>query len=96
MGNNVRTTKSVSDELRHEMIAEAAYFRAEHTGFSGDSLENWLEAEAEIDRMLQQEAAPRRESELKRVAESPRWAATEQGLGGACAQQEVTFARGLF
>jgi len=34
------------------MIAEAAYFRAEHRGFrGGDPLEDWLQAEAEIDCM---------------------------------------------
>jgi prefoldin subunit 5 len=34
------------------MIAEAAYFRAEHRGFQGgDPLDDWLQAEAEIDRM---------------------------------------------
>ncbi|MDR3392742.1 MAG: DUF2934 domain-containing protein [Sulfuriferula sp.] len=39
------------------MIAEAAYFRAQKRGFSlGDTARDWLEAEAEINRMLQ---APR-------------------------------------
>lgn len=38
-------------EERHRMIAEAAYFRAEARGFrGGDPLEDWLLAEAEIDR----------------------------------------------
>lgn len=38
---------------RWEMIAIAAYRRAEHRGFSGGSAEqDWLEAEAEIDREL--------------------------------------------
>jgi hypothetical protein len=40
------------------MIAEAAYYRALARGFSGgDPLADWLEAEAEIDRMLS--ATPR-------------------------------------
>jgi hypothetical protein len=35
------------------MIECAAYYRAEKRGFSGGSeLEDWLEAEAEIDRTL--------------------------------------------
>jgi hypothetical protein len=35
------------------MIAEAAYFRAEHRAFLGGSLEqDWLESEAEIDKLL--------------------------------------------
>ncbi len=38
---------------REEMISVAAYFRAEHRGFGeGDSLADWLAAEAEIDAML--------------------------------------------
>jgi hypothetical protein len=39
--------------MRREMIAIAAYYRAEKRRFSGGSeLEDWLEAEAEIDRTL--------------------------------------------
>ncbi|GIL05732.1 MAG: hypothetical protein AMXMBFR72_16950 [Betaproteobacteria bacterium] len=35
------------------MIAQAAYFRAEQRGFaSGAELQDWLAAEAEIDRAL--------------------------------------------
>jgi Protein of unknown function (DUF2934) len=38
---------------REEMISVAAYFRAEHRGFGeGDSLADWLAAEAEIDAVL--------------------------------------------
>ena len=38
---------------RKEMIAVAAYYRAEHRGFAdGDSMEDWLAAEAEIDASL--------------------------------------------
>lgn len=38
---------------REEMISVAAYFRAEHRGFSGnDTLADWLDAEAEINAML--------------------------------------------
>lgn len=32
----------------HERVAVAAYFHAEHHGFGGDPLEDWLAAEAEI------------------------------------------------
>jgi chromosome segregation ATPase len=36
------------------MIAEAAYYRAERRGFIiGDTAQDWLDAEAEIDRILQ-------------------------------------------
>lgn len=38
---------------RHTMIAEAAYFRAERRGFeAGHELEDWLGAEAELERSL--------------------------------------------
>lgn len=40
---------------RDRMIAEAAYFRAERRGFSGDETDrqqDWLEAEAEVERMI--------------------------------------------
>jgi len=44
---------SITPEQRECMIAEAAYYRAEHRGFqSGDPQQDWLEAEAEIDQML--------------------------------------------
>lgn len=32
----------------HEMIATAAYYRAERSGFNCNDVENWLEAEKEI------------------------------------------------
>lgn len=45
---------AVTPEERYQMIAKAAYFRAEKRGFAtGDTARDWLEAEAEIDRMLQ-------------------------------------------
>ena len=38
---------------RHEMIAREAYLRAEQRGFQGgDPMIDWLEAEEEVDRML--------------------------------------------
>lgn len=42
----------VSEELRRRMVAEAAYFRAEQRGFDGGELDDWLEAEHEIDARL--------------------------------------------
>ena len=39
------------DATRREMIAQAAYYLAERRGFAaGDPLQDWLQAEAEIDR----------------------------------------------
>lgn len=49
-----RPSAEVTSEQRYQMIAEAAYFIAERRGFgSGDPARDWLEAEAEIDRILQ-------------------------------------------
>jgi phosphatidylserine/phosphatidylglycerophosphate/cardiolipin synthase-like enzyme len=43
----------VTDSQRQQMIAEAAYFRAERRGFNGgDTVRDWCEAEAEIDAQL--------------------------------------------
>jgi hypothetical protein len=42
----------VTPEQRHFMIAEAAYFRAERRGFEGGyEWQDWMDAEAEIERM---------------------------------------------
>ena len=43
----------MTPDERCRMIAEAAYLRAERRGFdSGSELDDWLEAEAEIDALL--------------------------------------------
>lgn len=39
---------SIADD-RQQMVAKAAYFRAERAGFRGDPVEHWLAAEQEID-----------------------------------------------
>lgn len=45
----------VTTGQRQQMIAEAAYFRAERRGFNGgDAVRDWCEAEAEIDARLRQ------------------------------------------
>ncbi len=42
---------SLTVEERHQLIAKAAYLRASRRGFTpGSELEDWLAAEAEIDR----------------------------------------------
>jgi hypothetical protein len=49
----------ITPEERYRMIAEAAYFRAEKRGFvGGDMAEDWLQAETETERLLQQRQAP--------------------------------------
>src|SRR5690606_25185502 len=50
-----RSPEEFDAERRRQMIAEAAYFRAQQRGFSGgedDALRDWLEAEREIDERL--------------------------------------------
>jgi hypothetical protein len=43
----------VAPEERERLIARAAYFRAEKRGFApGHELEDWLQAEAEVDAAL--------------------------------------------
>lgn len=40
-------------QQRHDHVAVAAYFHAEHRGFNGgDAVADWLAAEAEIDAAL--------------------------------------------
>ena len=53
--------KKISVEQWHHMIAEAAYFRAERRGFQGGCpMEDWLEAEYEINQLyVQPEPSPR-------------------------------------
>jgi len=54
-------SSSVTTDERHRMIEEAAYHRAEKRGFmNGDPVQDWLDAEAQI------------ESELRNGRKSPR------------------------
>jgi len=46
-------SQTISNEQRRQMVADAAYFRAERRGFNGgDPLLDWVEAETEIDARL--------------------------------------------
>ena len=45
----------ISMHQRYQYIAEAAYYRAEARGFSGDSANDWIDAEAEIDALYDTE-----------------------------------------
>jgi len=50
----VAESRPYNGEDRYQMIAEAAYFRAESRGFAGGSeLDDWLAAEMEIDQLLE-------------------------------------------
>jgi len=44
----------IDPDTRYALIAETAYYRAERRGFiPGSEVQDWLEAEAEIEAMLQ-------------------------------------------
>lgn len=44
---------SIAPEQRQEMIAVAAYYRGEKRGFSNEgAIEDWVQAEMEVDRIL--------------------------------------------
>lgn len=46
-------TENGHELVRERMISDAAYFRAEKRGFDmGDSMDDWLVSEAEIDDVL--------------------------------------------
>jgi hypothetical protein len=50
-GNSTMT--GVSNEERHQLISEAAYYRAEQRSFEpGHELEDWLTAETDVERKL--------------------------------------------
>lgn len=44
--------KTISAQERYHMIDEAAYYRAEKSGFQVDPHSNWLAAEQEINELL--------------------------------------------
>lgn len=51
--HNAAAARARDPAQRHAMIAEAAYYRAERRHFEpGYELDDWLQAEAEISRLL--------------------------------------------
>jgi len=51
--SRAKKSGSVTSEERTRLIAEAAYFKAAQRGFAeGGELDDWVEAEAEIDALL--------------------------------------------
>jgi hypothetical protein len=68
----METRDNVDEDKRQQMIAEAAYFRAEKSGFLGDDpLRDWREAEAEIDAQLQQRTAAREDRQRRTLKKEP-------------------------
>ncbi len=59
----------VTPGQRYQMIAEAAYLRSEKRGFVGDHMaQDWLEAEAEIDAILEQQLKSDKEDGITQKA----------------------------
>lgn len=51
--SSISRDDAASDDIRRQMIQAAAYFRAEKRGFPGGTeLQDWIEAEAEVDQVL--------------------------------------------
>ena len=91
-------TSNVSADQRRQMIAEAAYFRAARRGFSaGDSVADWLEAEAEINERLRKIEAARLleslaagvESATRKLASMKRKASTLAAGGRAEVHRDI-------
>lgn len=52
-GESTRSRPDVTDVARHDMIARAAYLRAEQRGFApGEELADWLAAERDVECFL--------------------------------------------
>lgn len=50
-----KKTSDINPEERYRMIAVAAYYRAEKRGFiGGDPSQDWVEAEAEVNQLINQ------------------------------------------
>ena len=61
----------VKSSERQQMIAEAAYFKAQRRGFDGgDAVRDWCEAEAEIDARLHQFEAGQLVERIEKALES--------------------------
>jgi hypothetical protein len=68
----METKDDLNQGKRQQMIAEAAYFRAEKSGFrGGDTLRNWCEAEAEIDAQLQRTGSREASRQLRTLKKEP-------------------------
>lgn len=54
------SSTAITPEERHELIAVAAYYRAQIRSFApGAELQDWLEAEVEVDSLLESSTANR-------------------------------------
>jgi predicted nucleic acid-binding Zn-ribbon protein len=61
---------TVTNDQRRQMIAEAAYFRAQRRGFAGgDAVRDWCEAEAEVEARLRQMEYARYAARLEEALE---------------------------
>lgn len=89
---------NVDPELRVKMISEAAYFLAEHRGFSGgDPVQDWLVAESEIDVSLRDgsPASPEAAAAYTHLREEVRKAFLQLQDAVNAADLKQAFERGL-
>jgi hypothetical protein len=67
---------------RHDLIARAAYLKAEKRGFvGGDPLEDWLSAEAEVEAQLRTERGEKARPDFRQYTHGQRRDALEKTLG---------------
>jgi len=67
---HIQQALDITGQKREAMIAESAYYRALNHGFRTDPLQDWLEAETEIDQMLQQQFIQKFQAEvMQRIQE---------------------------
>ncbi len=53
LGTQMHAAKEITQEQREHMIAEAAYYLAEHRHFKGgDPVRDWLQAQSDINRKI--------------------------------------------
>ena len=54
--STVLTQTTVDADQKHQMVSEAAYYIAEKRGFTnGDPVDDWIEAETQIESLLETE-----------------------------------------
>lgn len=73
MNGGIPQAQSITTEERRQRIATAAYYRALQRGFSkGDPVEDWLQAEKEIDAEVMRELPAPAKSTTEDVRLLPR------------------------
>lgn len=73
----------INAEQRQQLIAETAYLIAERRGFAdGDPMQDWIEAERQVNERLMEEAARRTPSKTEKAQKAARPAAAQKRTTG--------------